>query len=188
MIFLGRNKVTQPYGARHGGIDIVGLDNNIVRAVKPGVVELVQKWDGKTKTGSQSYGNLVIVNDGTYRYYYAHLKEFRTSKGAVLSAGDEIGLMGSTGNSTGPHTHFEMRKGKTTSFRVNPAPFAGVDNVKGIYEENQLRVHIVHKGESLWQISKRYLGLGSRYPEIMKLNNLTSTTIHVGQRLVIPNT
>lgn len=49
------------------------------------------------------------------------------------------------------------------------------------------RVHTVKSGESLWSISKNYLGNGGRYPEIVKLNGLTSTVIRVGQKLTIPN-
>lgn len=48
-------------------------------------------------------------------------------------------------------------------------------------------VHTVKAGESLWTIARNYLGDGNRYPEIVKLNNLKSTTIRVGQKLIIPN-
>ena len=47
-------------------------------------------------------------------------------------------------------------------------------------------VHTVVKGDSLWKIAKKYLGNGGRYPEIMKLNGLTSTLIHINQKLKIP--
>ena len=49
------------------------------------------------------------------------------------------------------------------------------------------RVHTVVKGDTLWGISQKYLGSGNRYPEIMKLNGLTSTLIFSGQKLNIPN-
>ena len=48
------------------------------------------------------------------------------------------------------------------------------------------RVHTVVKGDTLWAISKKYLGAGGRYPEIVKLNGLKSTVIRVGQKLTIP--
>ena len=51
----------------------------------------------------------------------------------------------------------------------------------------QTKVHTVKRGESLWSISKKYLGNGGRYPEIVKLNGLKSTVIRVGQNLTIPN-
>ena len=49
------------------------------------------------------------------------------------------------------------------------------------------RVHTVVKGDTLWGIAQKYLGSGTRYPEIMKLNGLTSTLIFSGQKLNIPN-
>ena len=47
-------------------------------------------------------------------------------------------------------------------------------------------IHTVVKGNSLWAISRKYLGSGHRYKEIMELNGLSSTVIHVGQKLKIP--
>lgn len=52
--------------------------------------------------------------------------------------------------------------------------------------EPEYIIHTVVKGNSLWAISRKYLGNGNRYKEIMKLNGLTTTTIHVGQKLKIP--
>lgn len=49
------------------------------------------------------------------------------------------------------------------------------------------RVHTVQKGDTLWDIAKKYLGNGGRYPEIVKLNGLKSTVLRVGQKLTIPN-
>lgn len=47
-------------------------------------------------------------------------------------------------------------------------------------------VVIVKKGDTLWRISRKYLGKGTRFKEIMKLNNLKKITIHVGQKLKVP--
>ena len=47
--------------------------------------------------------------------------------------------------------------------------------------------HTVVRGDSLWAIAKKYLGNGSRYPEIKALNDLTSNTIYSGWKLKIPN-
>lgn len=49
-------------------------------------------------------------------------------------------------------------------------------------------IHTVAKGDTLWNIAVKYLGQGSRYTEIMKLNGLTSTTLVLGQKLKIPST
>lgn len=139
MVFNGKIKVTQPYTwngkTGHGGIDIVGLDSDKVRALASGVVERVQFWDGKTKTGSQSYGNLVIVKDEYgYRFYYAHLKTILVKKGEHVVKDQELGVMGSTGNSTGPHLHFEMRKGSNRDSRISPANSLGIPNKRGEYQ------------------------------------------------------
>ena len=134
-IFKGINRVTQPYGGSHGGIDIVGDTDPTVRSVTDGEVYLIQKWDGKTKTGSQSYGNLVIVSHDGKRFYYAHLKSIAVKQGQKIKQGDTIGIMGSTGNSTGAHVHFEVRTGATTATRIDPTPYCGVENKKGVYTE-----------------------------------------------------
>lgn len=60
----------------------------------------------------QGYGNLVIVENGAYRTYYAHLSSIPVSVGDQVTAGTVIGLSGNTGNSTGPHLHYEIRKNK----------------------------------------------------------------------------
>lgn len=143
MVFKGRNRVTQPYtysaSAKkgHGGIDIVGDDNQAVHAVESGIVTMVSVWDGKTKIGTQSYGNLVVITDNSgKRHYYAHLSSIAVIKGKSISVGDVIGTMGNTGNSFGAHTHYEVRTGSTTATRINPAEFCGVQNSKGTYTES----------------------------------------------------
>lgn len=138
--FQGRNRVTQPYTystsgkTGHGGIDIVGDDNTTVYAVEAGTVTMISIWDGKTKTGTQSYGNLVVVTDaGGCRHYYAHLQSIAVSKGQAISVGTTIGIMGNTGNSFGAHLHYEVRTGSTVATRVNPADYIALDNTKGTY-------------------------------------------------------
>lgn len=147
--FKGRNRVTQPYTysisgkTGHGGIDIVGDDNKNVYAVESGTVTMISKWDGKTKTGTQSYGNLVVVTDANNcRHYYAHLQSIAVSKGQAVNVGTQIGVMGNTGNSFGAHLHYEVRKGQTTATRVNPADYCGVQNAKGTYTEQEAETAI----------------------------------------------
>jgi LysM repeat protein len=53
--------------------------------------------------------------------------------------------------------------------------------------EETYRIHTVVKGDSLWDIAKKYLGDGSRYPEIKALNDLKSNVIYSGWKLKIPN-
>jgi murein DD-endopeptidase MepM/ murein hydrolase activator NlpD len=58
----------------------------------------------------QGYGNLVIVENGSYRTYYAHLSSIPVAVGDQVEAGTIVGLSGNTGHSTGPHLHYEIRK------------------------------------------------------------------------------
>lgn len=105
------------WGREHTGIDQGSPLNSTVRASLDGRVSFVG-WGG-------GYGNLVIIDhaDGV-QTYYAHLVDggFRTSVGTTVEQGDEIGRSGTTGNSTGPHLHFETRvNGKPQ----NPRSFLG---------------------------------------------------------------
>lgn len=74
----------------------------------------------------------------------------------------------------------------------NPGTFVFTNDGVAIYPvatkvEETYRVHTVVKGDTLWEIAKKYLGNGSRYPEIKELNNLTSNVIYSGWKLKIPN-
>ena len=117
-------RITSPFGFRqnpvtkkyhnHGGIDIgqVGYGANI-RAADTGTVT--------TSGYDSSYGNYVVINHGNgYVTLYAHMSKRLVSKGATVKKGEIIGLTGSTGNSNGPHLHFEVRK---NGVRIDPAQF-----------------------------------------------------------------
>ena len=133
LIFEGRNRVTQSYGGAHTGIDIVGDDSRDVLAASSGEVCLVQQWDGATKKGMQSYGNLVVVQDKAgRRCYYAHLREANVHPGQQVKTGDKLGVMGNTGNSFGAHTHFELRAADNRT-NLDPAAYLGIPNLRGTY-------------------------------------------------------
>ncbi len=89
----------------HTGLDIMGSMGQPVSAAAPGVVTyLVQSDEG--------YGWRIDVDHGNgVTTVYAHLSEFNVSLGDRVSAGQRIGSVGSTGLSTGPHLHFEVRTG-----------------------------------------------------------------------------
>lgn len=99
-------KMTSSYGERwgrtHKGIDLVSSKRNIL-AADDGVVSFVG-----TKTG---YGNVIIIDHKNgYETLYGHLSKISVKKGQVVEKGDKIGVMGSTGRSTGTHLHFEIHK------------------------------------------------------------------------------
>lgn len=102
-----------------------------VRASKDGkVVELVTKWNDWQYNGNynDSYGNYVKIyhpSDNTYTIY-AHLTNqfgFPVSVGSYVSAGQVIGYSGTSGNSTGPHLHFEMQNGWSSQMSLNNSMF-----------------------------------------------------------------
>lgn len=98
----------------HTGIDIAANLGTPVYAAADGVVV-------KAQTGYTGYGKLIVIqnNDG-YITYYAHLNYIGVSVGQTVHQGEFIGEVGSTGNSTGPHLHFEVRSGRTY---LNPLNF-----------------------------------------------------------------
>ncbi|MEX1997357.1 MAG: peptidoglycan DD-metalloendopeptidase family protein [Candidatus Andersenbacteria bacterium] len=96
--------ISQYFRWGHTGIDIDSRSRPAIYAALPGTIEFAG-WMG-------GYGNLIIMNHGGgTQTYYAHLDKFYVSKGAQLAKGAAIGQMGSTGRSSGPHLHFEVRKG-----------------------------------------------------------------------------
>lgn len=94
--------ITQLYWARHPGMDLANSLGTAVVAADGGLVEFVG-WDN---TG---YGNMILLNHGNGAVTrYAHLSAFAVAVGNSVSKGQLIGRIGSTGNSTGPHLHFEV--------------------------------------------------------------------------------
>ncbi|MEU0957677.1 LysM peptidoglycan-binding domain-containing M23 family metallopeptidase [Streptomyces niveus] len=100
----------------HTGVDFAAASGTTVKAVGPGTV-VSAGWSG-------SYGNEVVIkhDDGQYSQY-AHLSSLAVSAGQTVAGGDQIGLSGSTGNSTGPHLHFEIRTGPSYGSDVDPLAY-----------------------------------------------------------------
>lgn len=112
-------RISQPYKkGRHGGIDLAAPTGRNVVAAQDGIVVAASygAWD-------KSYGNHVAIYHGSGCYTnYAHLSKIKTRVGRKVKAGQVIGLCGSTGNSTGPHLHFEVHDGRKWN-RVDPWPY-----------------------------------------------------------------
>ncbi len=98
----------------HSGLDIAGTPGQEIRAARAGVVTL----SAATRTG---YGKLVVLDhgDGT-ESLYAHDDALRVRVGETVAKGQIIASVGTTGNATTPHCHFEIRKNKTP---VDPLPY-----------------------------------------------------------------
>lgn len=133
--FDGRMRITSAYGMRtdpisgqrnnHPGLDIVGEDY-VIRAAMGGVVAVSQMVTDKSNVTWQ-WGNYVCVlgDDGNY-IYYCHMAERRVSVGQRVEAGNILGIMGTTGRSTGDHLHFEVRSSRNAV--LDPAEYLGIPN------------------------------------------------------------
>ena len=97
----------------HKGMDFTAPQGTEIYATGDGVIERVG-WTG-------GYGKSIMINHGYgYRTRYAHCSRFNCVKGQKVKRGDHIGFVGSTGQSTGPHLHYEVFKNKQ---QINPVNF-----------------------------------------------------------------
>lgn len=106
-----KGSLTSRFGPRNGrpheGIDVGARRGTAVHAAEAGRVI----YSGH---GLGAYGNVVIVkHEGRFSTVYAHNRKNRIKKGAFVEKGQVIAEVGSTGRATGPHLHFEVRRGKT---------------------------------------------------------------------------
>lgn len=189
---LDEMTVTSKFGLRkwkwHYGDDIRLKVGDSVRSVFDGIVR-VAHYD------RYGYGHYILI-----RHYngletlYGHLSKRLVKIGDVVKAGELIGLGGSTGRSTGPHLHFEVRyQGNAIQpitmfdfenmslineqFVVNPETFAYLK------EARKVRYHRVRSGDTLSHISYRY---GVSLSKICRLNGISrSSVLRIGQRIRI---
>lgn len=109
------HRINQYFGIRHTGVDIAGKIGNSNYAAKAGkVIKSQCGWNG-------GYGCYIILDHGGgVTTLYGHNSKLLVSVGETVEQGQVIGLLGSTGRSTGPHLHFEVRVGGA---RVNPLKY-----------------------------------------------------------------
>lgn len=124
-----KGTVTQRFGEDgHNGIDIANVEKTNILAIADGTVEWVG-WD-------EAYGSYIRIYHPQYHChsFYAHLSFISVEGGQNVGVGQVIGLMGSTGNSTGPHLHFEIRMGEKYSYwDVTWGHFKGRSNPEVLY-------------------------------------------------------
>jgi len=114
--------------AFHAGLDFKGPIGAPIYAAARGRVSFVGQRSG--------YGNCVEIDHGNGMITrYAHMSAFRTEPGREVAAGEVIGAIGSTGRSTGPHLHFEVR---INDQPVDPRPF--LENAPNVLKEARDRV------------------------------------------------
>ncbi len=118
-----KGMISSPYGIRfhpifntkffHPAIDIANKKNTPIVATADGVVAF-SGW-------MRGYGNVIAIEHGhKYRTVYAHLAKMLVKKGELVTKGQEIAKMGSTGRSTGPHVHYELHLNKRP---INPMKY-----------------------------------------------------------------
>lgn len=196
---LEKTYVTSHFGGRwgrlHAGTDINLNTGDSIYAAFDGVVR-INRYDGG------GYGNYIVL-----RHYngletlYGHMSKTIAQSGQFVKAGEVIGLGGSTGRSTGPHLHYEVRyQGnpinpehiynfpdyllKGHSFVITSALFNYYNNPKaGSTSSRKVQYHTVRKGDTLSGIGKRY---GVSVSQLAKLNGMsTRSTLKVGKKLRI---
>jgi len=179
--------ITSPFGPRrkrfHYGTDIGLAYGDTVVAVLDGIIRVVNYQP-------RGYGHYVIIrHKDSLETVYAHFSRSLVEVNQEVKAGDPIGLGGSTGRSTGPHMHFEMRylgnpfnstkiinyaskEPYTNTYRVNKT--ATFSHKKEIDQLKAARYHKVKSGETLSHIARRY---GTTVAQLCKLNKIKPTTI-----------
>ncbi|PJF39815.1 MAG: hypothetical protein CUN55_13535 [Phototrophicales bacterium] len=112
--------LTKIYSASHRGIDLGVYVGTSVDATHSGVVT----YAGWSSIG---YGYLVVIQSGAYSTYYAHLSEILVEVGQSVTFGQVIALSGSTGNSSGPHVHYEVR---VNDIEIDPFIFESLQVIR----------------------------------------------------------
>jgi murein DD-endopeptidase MepM/ murein hydrolase activator NlpD len=140
------------WGRMHTGIDFPAPSGTPVGAAGRGVVRFAG-WN------TRGYGYLVVIGHRLgFESWYAHLSRVATSPGQAVVGGTRIGYVGSTGHSTGPHLHFEVRLNGTP---IDPAP-----RLLGIYAARFRR----HSGGPLECVDGQPRAGGGRDPRTARLS------------------
>ena len=117
---LGRRK-------RHKGIDLAAPTGTPVYATADGAISRAER--------SRSYGLVIYIDHGAeLETRYAHLSKLLVADGQDVQKGDLIGYVGSTGRSTGPHLHYEVR---VEGVAVNPIPYMKEETTRAALSEEQ---------------------------------------------------
>ncbi len=109
------------WAAKHSGQDFAVPSGTKVVAAHGGTVV---KAGGNGAGDGPAYGNAVVIRHGNGTYsQYAHLSRIEVKVGQVVTTGRRIALSGNTGNSSGPHLHFEIRTTPDYGSAVDPVAF-----------------------------------------------------------------
>jgi murein DD-endopeptidase MepM/ murein hydrolase activator NlpD len=116
VLTAGYNQSGGMWSHKHSGQDFAVPTGTKVRSVHAGTV-VTAGWGG-------AYGNNIVIKHANRTYsQYGHLSKIQVHVGEKVGKGERIGLSGNTGNTTGPHLHFEIRKTPVYGSAVNPLAF-----------------------------------------------------------------
>jgi murein DD-endopeptidase MepM/ murein hydrolase activator NlpD len=186
------SRITSPFGFRgyrwHYGTDLKVYYGDPIVAAFDGIVRIVDY----EKYG---YGRYVVLRHlNGLETLYGHMSKTRVKVGEQVSAGQVIGLGGSTGRSTGTHLHFEVRYQGNAIDPSSIYDFTADCLVDDIYaltpssfqylaDARKIRYHRIRNGDTLGHISQRY---GVSIGRICRLNGISkSTVLRIGRRLRI---
>ncbi len=200
-------KVTSRFGPRrrrwHYGVDLGLRTGDPIKVMFDGKVRIAKR--------AGAYGNLVVVrHDNGLETYYAHLSKINVKLNQEVKAGEILGLGGSTGRSTGPHLHLEIRylgaainPEKVIDFKtfslISDTLMLTKDCFKKINNPSSQRNSLaqnssntkstkggnyykVKRGDTLGQIARRH---GTTVKKLASLNNIKGTNIRAGQTIRI---
>jgi murein DD-endopeptidase MepM/ murein hydrolase activator NlpD len=167
----------------HYGTDIKLQTGDTLHSAFDGMIRIARR--------SRSFGNYIVIrhNNGL-ETVYGHLSKILVNINQLVKAGHVIGLGGSTGHSTGPHLHFEVRylgnninpndivDFQTSSLKCDTLRLCH-QNFAYLGEIRQIRFHIVHSGDTLSKIAKRY---GVTVVKLRQLNKV-GKFLRKGQRI-----
>lgn len=192
--YKGRFRVSQQYkGAAHQGVDLVGVDSKNLYTPVSGIVQVAGNNDPK---GFGIYVRIREDNTG-HIHYFGHMSCTTVRVGDCVKIGQQIGVEGSTGRSTGSHCHWEIRRTLQHSSFMDVCAFSGIPNSAGTYNagntdkpddnQNAYILYTVKSGDSLWKIANQYMGSGTQYERLAAYNNIpVNKVIHPGDKLKIP--
>jgi murein DD-endopeptidase MepM/ murein hydrolase activator NlpD len=175
-------KMTDVFGTREGkhfGIDVAAPTGTDVRTVADG--EVMKSYR------SESYGNVVFVkHTNGYETVYAHLHTRDVKEGDNVKAGEIIGTLGNTGQSSGPHLHFEVHKGAWTFGKENAIDPLAILPKAEMVAANQEKTYTVQKGDTLFQIAKKF---DTSVKQLKEANNIPTADdkIYPAQKLEVGN-
>ena len=176
-------RVTQTYQKGiHDGLDLVGIDSKEIHSTIKGTV-IFTGWEN-INNKKQGFGKFIKIkkDNSDDVYYFGHLSEIYVKTGDRVYITQVIGKEGSTGNSTGSHCHYCIRKDGIRGNDLNVSAISGIPNRLGVYDDgyresnNGYLENSSYKGNSIVDALKQ-IGVDSSFEhrkELAERNNITN--------------